>query len=111
MSIAFFIVSYLAFSASGWLAVVKFFTYPHTEKSWPAGNSYRVVPGLDLSWCECVVFAAISLLPFVNISMNLFWLWVLRQKIKRRPLVNWPRFVFQKGKLPKCPVAIQGRKL
>jgi hypothetical protein len=100
------IVAYLLFGFSGWLAVVKFFTHPHFEQNL-TNKSYRQVSGHDLSWCECIAFAIIALIPVSNISMNTFWFWVWRQHIKRRPLIKWPRFKFPKCKLPKCPVAIR----
>jgi hypothetical protein len=100
------IIGYLAFSFSGWLALVKFCTYPHVEK-WKSG--YRSMPGFDLSWCACTWIAVACLTPIVNISANLYWLWVLRQKIKRRPLIKWPKIRFPKCHLPKCPIAIRAK--
>lgn len=104
-----FIIAYLAFAFSGWVAVVKFFTNPHTEQNW-RDSGYHLESGQDLSWCESIAFAVLALLP-INISMNLFWFWVWRQHIKRRPLINWPKFKLPKCRLPKCPVAIRGTKI
>ena len=102
------VIAYLAFAFSGWMAVMKFFTHPHTEENWREPG-YHLTSGMDLSWCECITMAVIALTP-ANISMNLFWLWVWRQHIKRRPLIKWPKFKLPKCKLPKCPVAIRGIK-
>lgn len=100
MKITFLILIWLLFSFSGWLAVVKFFTLPHH------GGDYC---GQDLSWCDCVLMAIFSLMPIVNVSMNCFWIWYLRQLIKRRPLIKFPNCKFN-VKLPKFPVAIHGKK-
>src|ERR1700688_3568250 len=105
-----FVILYLSFCFTGWLAVVKYFVTPHTEKNY-FGPGYHLESGLDLSWCECFAMAVIALLPVANISMNLFWFWVWRQYIKRRPLINWPRFRFPKYKLPKCHVAIRAKSV
>lgn len=88
--------AYLLFCASGFLAVVKYFIMPH----WCA---YRKAyeDGLDMTWCDIVLVAVFSLIPMFNLSANLFWLWVLRQRIKRRPLIKWPL---------KGLVAIRGKK-
>lgn len=104
------IIGYLAFGFSGWLAVVKFFTHAHTEKNWRE-DGYHLEPGQDLSWCEITSMAVLALLPVANVSSNLFWFWVWRQHIKRRPLINWPKLKLPKCKLPKCPVAIRGTKV
>ena len=84
---------YLLFCASGCLAVVKLFTMPR----W---NSFlkKYDDGLNVSWCELLVIMVLALIPIANVSMNCFWLWVLRRQI-------WPHF-----KLPKCPIAIHGGK-
>lgn len=96
---------YLLFCLSGFVAVVKFFTMPH----W---NSYakEYYDGLDVSWCDLFWIALLSLIPLANVSMNAFWLWILRQQFKRRPLIKWPKFTLPKCKLPKCPIAIRGKK-
>jgi hypothetical protein len=101
-----FIIAYLLFSFSGFVAVVKFFTNPHVKE---LCGVYRTEAGLDLSWCEVILIAVISLLPVLQISGNLFWFWVFRQHIKRRPLINWPCIKFPRWNLPKCPIAIRGK--
>ncbi len=105
MSIVLLIVAYLLFSFAGWVAVIKFFTLPHIETGYSGRNYWE--PGLDVSWCECIVFVLMALLPIFNVSMNLFWIWLLRQKVNRRPLIKWPKISFPK--LPQCPIAIHGR--
>lgn len=104
--IAVWAVLYLLFCASGFWAVVKFFRMPNWDN-----YSKKFGDGLDLSWCELVAFGVVSLIPIANVSMNAFWFWVLRQQIKRRPLINWPKTRLPKFKLPKCPVALRGIKV
>lgn len=101
-----FIVAYLLFSASGFWAILKFFTMPHWDDYQKAYTD-----GFDVSWCEIFLLAIGSLVPLFNVSMNSFWLWVLRQQIKRRPLINWPLITMPKCKLPKCPIAVRGQKV
>ena len=96
-------VAYLLFSASGVWAVVKYFTMPHWNPCYEA-------EGLDVSWCLLVVMVIVSLIPPVNVSMNCFWLLVIRQQIKRRPLIKWSRFTLPKINLPKCPIAVSGKR-
>ena len=95
------VVAYLLFSASGFLALVKYFTMPQYDDD---------DDGLDVSWCEVFAFAIVSLIPMMNVAANSFWLWVLRQQIKRRPLIRWPKFNLPKISFPKCPIAVRGRK-
>lgn len=110
MTTVLLLIAYLAFAFTGWLAVVKFYTNPHTEKHW-SGRGYHRESGFDLSWCACIWIAVFALMPVANISMNAFWLWVLRQQIKRRPLIKWSKFKLPKCKLPKCPIAIRAVKI
>jgi len=104
------LIAYLAFSFSAWLAVVKFFVNPHMEKNL-YDSGYHSESGFDLSWCECTAMVALALTPGFNVAMNLFWFWVLRQHIDRRPLIKWPSFKMPKCKLPKCPIAIRGTRV
>jgi hypothetical protein len=96
--IAVLIIAYLVFAFTGWMAVMKYFTEP----------DYDEISGIDVSWCDCILFAIFSLTPF-NISMNIFWFSLLRRKIKRRPLINCPRISFPKIHWPKCSVAIRAK--
>lgn len=107
--IALYIIAYLVFCFSGWLATVKFFITPHVTRNC-FDTGYYTEAGLNLSWCDCAAMAVLALVPIANISMNLFWLWVWRQHIKRRPLIRWPDFKFPKYRFPKCSIAIRGIK-
>lgn len=98
--------AYLLFCASGLLAVVKYFTMPY----WSDYSKAYDKDGIDISWCELTVMAIFSLIPIFNLAANLFWLCVLRQQIKRRPLIKWPHFKAPKYRLPKCSVAVRGKR-
>lgn len=103
-----FVIAYLAFCFTGWLATIKLFT--DTRKRYSVLRGVWIQEGVDLSWCEVIAMALFSLVPIVNISMNILWLDALRQKINRWPLINWPKISLPQFKLPKCPIAIHGKR-
>lgn len=98
------VLLYLLWSLSGFFAVLLFFIKPHRDYYW---GEVHQTDGLDVSWCELIVMALSALIPIINFSMNLFWLWHLRQKINRCPLIQWPKVKFPK--IPKCGIAVKGR--
>ena len=105
-------VFWFLFSCSGTLACVKLFTIGHYKKHWKTGE-YIKEGGFDISLCTLSILFALSFFPPYAVLGNLFWLWVLRQQIKRRPLIKWPKWNFpieSKIKWPECPIVFKGEK-
>lgn len=98
------VLLYLLWSASGFFAVLLFFIKPHRD--YYCGQIHRT-EGVDVTWCMLTMMALMALVPIFNFSMNLYWLWHLRQKIDRCPLIQWPKIKWPKW--PKCGIAVKAR--
>jgi hypothetical protein len=108
-----FVMLYLLWSMSAWLATVKYMTLPHWNRRWPyEPRQYEKERWLDMTWCELFWFALIALTPG-SVAMNLYWLWVAyqnyRNKNEGRHMFYLPKLWMPKCRLPKCSVAIRGR--
>lgn len=66
----YWLLFYLPWCISAWVAVVEFWRMPIFEEG-RVGKE-----GLSVSWGECIVFAIGALIPIANIAMNAFWLGV-----------------------------------
>jgi len=89
------IIVYLIVSLCGWAAAIELKRMPIWKMHLP--GDVTVTPGDDVTLCECLVVAAISLVPIINIVFNILWFFIA-----------WD--YWRKGRpFGKCPVVFKGR--